>query len=156
MLSDSHAYALKDLPGKAVDELSGMDLIVHAGDYTGKGLLDELRKLGDFKGVYGNMDPPEVRGELPGSDVLELMGFKIGVTHPPEGVAPFRLMKRVRAKFERVDVIVYGHSHWSRNEVIDGIPYFNPGSITGVFPARHKTFGILRIEKEVNGEIIKV
>lgn len=156
VLADSHVYALEDLPQKAVDELASMDLIVHAGDYTGKGLLDELQKLGSFKGVYGNMDPPEIRTELPRSELLELMGFKIGVTHPPEGGAPFRLDKRVRAKFEQVDVIIYGHSHWTKNDVIHGTLYFNPGSVTGKFPARHKTFGVLRIGKEVDGKIVKL
>lgn len=156
VLSDSHAYALEDLPKKAMDELTAMDLIVHAGDYTTKGLLDGLRKLGDFKGVYGNMDPPEIREELPRSEVFELMGFKIGVTHPPEGGPPFRLEKRVRARFEQVDVIIYGHSHWTKNEVIGGVLYFNPGSVTGAFPARHKTFGVLRIGKRADGKIVKV
>ena len=102
------------------------------------------------------MDPCGIKEELPRSDVFELMGFKIGVTHPPEGGAPFRLKKRVRSKFEQVDVIIYGHSHWTKNEVIHDVLYFNPGSITGKFPARRKTLGVLRIGKEVNGKIIKV
>lgn len=156
VLSDSHAYALEDLPKKAVNDLKGMDYIIHAGDYTGKGLLDELRKLGNFKGVYGNMDPPEIKMELPRSEIIELMGFKIGLTHPPEGGAPFSLKKRVRARFEQVDVVIYGHSHQTRNEVIHGILYFNPGSINGRFPARHKTFGVLNVGEEVNGKIVKL
>lgn len=156
VISDSHSHVVEDLPKKAMNELYSMNLIVHAGDYTDKGLLDGLRELGDFKGVYGNMDPPEIRRELLGSEIFELIGFKIGVTHPSEGGAPFRLEKRVRAKFEEVDVIIYGHSHWTKNEVIGGVLYFNPGSITGAFPARHKTFGVLRLGKEVTGKIVRV
>jgi len=71
------------------------------------------------------MDPPEIRRELLGSEIFELIGFKIGVTHPAEGGVTFRLEKRVRAKFERVNVIIYGHSHWTKNEVIGGVLYFN-------------------------------
>jgi putative phosphoesterase len=156
VLSDSHSYDLEDLPKKAVDELLGMDLIVHVGDYTGRGLLDKLKNLGNFNGVYGNMDPLEIRDELPSTKVLDVMGFKIGVAHPPEGGVPFGLEKRVRAKFDQVDVIIYGHSHWTKNEVIHGILYFNPGSITGKFPARHQTFGVLTIGATVKGKIVKV
>ena len=154
VLSDSHAYALNDLPKKAVDLLGRMDLIVHAGDYTGTRLLEELRALGEFKGVHGNMDPPEIKEVLSRREIFELRGFKIGVTHPWDGGAPLRLESRVRRQFEQVDVIVYGHSHWTKNEVSNGILYFNPGSVTGRFPARHKTLGVLTIEKDVVGKII--
>lgn len=156
VLSDSHVYDLAALPKKAVNLLEDMDLIVHAGDYTGKKLLDELRTLGNFKGVYGNMDPPDIRGELPENLVLELNGFKIGVTHPSEGGPPLGLKKRIKTNFKQVNAIIYGHTHLPRNEVIHDILYFNPGSITGKFPSRHKTFGILKTGKELEGKIIKI
>lgn len=154
VLSDSHVYDLAHLPKQAVYLLESMDLIVHAGDYTSKGVVDELRELGNFKGVYGNMDPFSVREELPETAILELNGFKVGVTHPSEGGSPFGLEKRIKSKFERVDAIIFGHTHFPKNDVIDDILYFNPGSITGKFPARHKTFGILKIDKEVKEKIV--
>jgi predicted phosphodiesterase len=46
-----------------------VDLIIHAGDYKSKNLLDQLRDLGNLKGVYGNMDPEEVRRELPEKEI---------------------------------------------------------------------------------------
>ena len=156
IFSDSHVNDLTDLPKKAMNLLEGMDLIVHAGDYTDKELVDKLQKLGNFKGVYGNMDPHSVREELPKKVTLELNGFKIGVIHPSEGGPPFGLEKRITKKFERIDAIIFGHTHFPKNEVINGILYFNPGSITGKFPARHKTFGILEINREVKGKIVKL
>ena len=156
VLSDSHAYSLNDLPKKVVDLLGSMDFIVHAGDYTSNRLLEELRTLGEFKGVYGNMDPPAIKEVLSRSEVFELTGFKIGVTHPWEGGAPLGLERRIRAKFEQVDVIIYGHSHWAKNEVSKGILFFNPGSVTGRFPARHKTLGVLTIGKNVVGKILRL
>ena len=156
VFSDSHVYELAALPRKAVNLLAGMDLMVHVGDYIGKSLLDELRSFGNFRGVYGNMDPFNVREELPENIVLELKGFKVGVTHPSEGGSPFGLENRVGRKFEQVDAIIFGHTHSPKNEVINGILYFNPGSITGKFPARHKTFGVLEIDKEMKGKIVKL
>jgi putative phosphoesterase len=156
VLSDSHVYDLTSLSKKGIKLLEDMDLIIHSGDFTGKGLVDELRKLGNFKGVYGNMDPFSIREELPEKVTLELQGFTVGVTHPLEGGPPFGLEKRIKKKFEKVDAIIFGHTHLPKNEVIGGVLYFNPGSITGKFPARYKTFGILEIDKEMKGRIVKL
>ncbi len=156
VLSDTHTDSLERLPKELVDDLSGMDLIIHAGDFTGKSLVDELRRLGPFRGVYGNIDGPEVRRELPALDVVDAVGFKIGVNHPSEGGAPNSLEERIRAKLTDVQVIIHGHSHQTKNIVKNGILWFNPGSATGTFPAREKTYGVLHVDKEIRGELIKL
>ena len=61
VLSDTHASGIEQLPEKLVESLREVDLIIHLGDFTGKGLLSDLRGLGDFRGVSGNMDSPAVR-----------------------------------------------------------------------------------------------
>jgi len=155
VLSDSHVRELAELPQKLVDELSGMDLIVHAGDYTGKGLVDGLRTLGEFRGVYGNMDPPEIRAELSPIEVFEVVGFKIGLIHPSEGGPPFQLEQRLRKKFDQIDIIIYGHSHQATSEVRDKILYFNPGSAVGKHPAISKTYGILELGSTIKSRIKK-
>ena len=43
VLSDTHVRYLKDLHDEIVDELTGVDLIIHARDYKGKRLLDGLK-----------------------------------------------------------------------------------------------------------------
>ena len=82
--------------------------------------------------------------------------FNVGVTHPSEGGSPFGIEKRIKSKFEKIDAIIFGHTHTPKNEVMDGILFFNPGSITGKYPAQHKTFGILEIDKKVKGKIVKL
>ena len=156
MISDTHTNSLDRLPRKVIDELSGVDLIIHAGDYTEKKLLDDLRKLGNFKGVYGNMDSGEIRRELPAVDAIQVSGFTIAVNHPAEGGAPFGLEERLRTKFQNVHAIIFGHTHQARSEMKSEILYFNPGSATGTFPAFKKTFGILTVENDIRGEIVKV
>ncbi len=156
VLSDTHTDSLERLPKSLVDALSGMDLVIHAGDFTGKSLVDGLRRLGPLRGVYGNIDGPEVRLELPPVDVVQVEGVKIGVTHPFEGGPPSSLEERIQAKFTGVQVIIHGHSHQTKNVVRNGVLWFNPGSATGTFPAREATYGVLQIDKEVQGEIIKL
>jgi putative phosphoesterase len=156
VLSDSHANTMDLIPRRIIDELSGVDLIIHAGDYTGKTLLEELRRLGSFKGVYGNMDPPEVRQQLSALETLDVGGFRIGINHPAEGGSAFGIEERIGAKFPNINAIIFGHTHRAKNEHKNGILYFNPGSATGTFPALMKSFGIIRVEDELNGEILKV
>lgn len=155
VLSDTHVNDIDDLSSDLVKEINCVDMIVHAGDYTGKILLDELRKLADFKGVCGNMDSSAIKLELPEVHVFEVDGFKIGITHPIEGGFPYKLEYKVRQKFKKVDVIVFGHSHWSSYKKINGLLYINPGSATGKFPAKFRSYGVLEIKKEIEARIVK-
>jgi len=99
VISDTHTDSIDNLPRRVLDELSGADMIIHAGDFTAKRLVDELRKIGSFKGVYGNIDGPDVRKELPAIDIVQAGDFKIGVNHPAEGGSPHTLEQRLWPKF---------------------------------------------------------
>ena len=157
MISDTHAKDLVDLPERIRKDLEKVDLIIHTGDYTSKILLDQLMALADFKGVHGNMDPDEIKRELPDKDIFVVNGFKIGITHPSEGGSTFGLKKRVNTKLGvDLDLIIYGHSHKPVNERDGNTIYFNPGSATGASPAKHKTYGVLRIGDEIETEIVKI
>jgi len=155
VLSDTHTNSMDQIPRSIVDELSSADVVVHAGDFTGRALLDELRRLPNFNGVHGNMDPPDIKQELPAQTTIVVGSFRIGITHPSEGGLASGIEERVRAKFQGVDAIIFGHTHMAENEYRDKVLYFNPGSATGTFPASVKTFGIITVEKEMKGEILR-
>jgi putative phosphoesterase len=154
VLSDTHSDSISSLPEKLVEGLSTADLIIHAGDFTGKQLVDDLRRMGNFRGVYGNIDGQEVRRELPEIDTVEAEGFRIGVNHPAEGGPPASIEQRIGKKFHDVDVIIHGHTHRTKNEKKDDILWFNPGSATGKFPALRKSYGVLTVGEEISGEIL--
>ena len=157
MLSDTHAKDLDDLPDRILEDIKKADLIIHVGDYTSKKFLEKLRDLGNFKGVHGNMDPNEIKRELPDKDIFELMGFRIGITHPSEGGSPIGLKSRVKSKLgEYPDLIIYGHTHKPANEREGRTIYLNPGSATGAFPARYRTYGVLNIKDKIEAEILRV
>jgi putative phosphoesterase len=154
ILSDTHVSRLEQLPGRLLDGLSEADLVIHLGDFTGKELLDGLRALGDFRGVAGNMDIPAVRAELPEEAVLDLGGKKVAITHG--WGAPWGLRERLAARFEGVDVVLYGHTHRAVQEWVGGVLFFNPGSASGKFPALRKTYGVIDIGESVRGRIVRV
>jgi putative phosphoesterase len=147
VVSDTHAISFAQLPSRILTALAEVDLIIHAGDFVTKDVLDGLKQLGEVKAVQGNMDSDELKRILPEKELLLIEGRRIGIIHG--WGSPYGVDDRVGKMFEDVDVIVYGHSHYSQNEVKKGILFFNPGQ------ARN-SFGILTIGEEVRGEIINL
>ena len=147
VLADTHADKLEYLPKKVVDALSTVDLIVHAGDFTNIRLLTDLKQLKEVKAVHGNMDSRQLKSVLPTKEIVEINDKRIGITHGSG--APWGIEERVRQVFEsdRIDIIVYGHSHRSQNKVSNGVLFFNPGKAAD-------SFGIITIDGEAKGEII--
>jgi putative phosphoesterase len=147
VLADTHVNKLEYLPKKIIDALSTVDLIIHAGDFTDVQLLKELTQLKEVKAVHGNMDSGELKAMLPVKELVETENKRIGITHGSG--APWGIEERVRKMFEsdRIDIIVYGHSHRPQNKVINDILFFNPGKAAD-------SFGILTIDGETEGEII--
>jgi putative phosphoesterase len=147
VLADTHVNKLEYLPKKIIDALSTVDLIIHAGDFTDVQLLKELTTLKEVKAVHGNMDSGELKAVLPVKEIVETENKRIGIIHGSG--APWGIEERVRKMFEsdRIDIIVYGHSHRPQNKVINDILFFNPGKAAD-------SFGILTIDREAEGEII--
>jgi putative phosphoesterase len=147
VLSDSHVSSFDQLNDKILAALADVDLIVHAGDFVAKNVLDGLKQMGKVKAVRGNMDSDEIKEILPEKELLELEGRKIGIIHG--WGSPYGIDERVGNAFSGVDIIIYGHSHYPQNEMKNGVFFFNPG------PAR-SSFGILTIGTEVSEEIIRL
>lgn len=155
VISDTHIpVRAREIPDVVKERAREMDLIIHAGDFEVPDVLTELREMGEVRAVHGNMDRHELKEKLPEKEVFEIEGHRIGLTHGSG--APSGLEQRVRELFGDVDVIVYGHSHRPRNEVIDNILFFNPGSPTDRIFAPYNSFGILTVGKEIRGEIVRI
>ncbi|MBW1703875.1 MAG: metallophosphoesterase family protein [Deltaproteobacteria bacterium] len=133
--------------------LSDKDLVLHAGDITSAVIVDFLRRK-DFHGVYGNMDPYDVRDMLPDKKVIELGPYRLGLIHG--GGPSAGLEERVWSEFQNVDVIVYGHSHKAVNHIRDGVLVFNPGTATGFSSSGIHSIGILELDDTIHGEIIRL
>lgn len=156
VFSDTHLKSPVDLPRKALDILNSADAVIHAGDYQDISVVKSLMERKVFYGVYGNMDSGAVRAFLPEKRIIELNGFRIGITHGRG--APKGIEKRVGTLFadHDLDAIVFGHSHTPCNKMIDNILFFNPGSPTDKRYAPYCSMGVLTLEKTLRGEIIEL
>ena len=170
LISDTHsAGSGRDLPGKVLEALSGVDLILHCGDLECLGVLDYLETVAPVLAVRGYEDPREPGDRLADAvRVVHAGGVAIGMIHDiqwpgpkiattgdgtglvlPEGQAADTLA----AKFgERVDVVLFGDTHEELVCRWDGVLMVNPGSPT--YPGkRHRrgalgTVGLMEIDGE--------
>ena len=147
VITDTHARTLGEIPDPILVALAEVDLIIHAGDFTGMAVLEGLRALGEVKAVCGNMDSGELKRMLPQKELFVANGKKIGLMHGSGG--PWGIASRMRQMFSDVDIIIYGHSHELGNQYIDGCLLFNPGQA-------RDSFGLLTIGDEIKAEVIRV
>ena len=115
--------------------------VVHTGDITEARVLATFAELDvPLVGVFGNNDR-HTRSELRtdakryGMDLvdpprtLDWGGRQILVAHDPEEVPT--------ALPGEVDLVLHGHTHRHRHEVIDRTLFFNPGECAGMLEGRN-------------------
>ena len=153
VVSDTHS---KGIPAQLLEELKKVDFIIHAGDFCTRRDLDTFKHLKDVKAVWGNMDDKEVRSLLPRRQIIPCGKFSIGLFHGAG--APKNILETVKNEFkdDKVDAVVFGHSHQALNQEIDGVLYFNPGSPNDTVFAPYCSYGLLEISDTIKGKIIKI
>jgi uncharacterized protein len=146
VISDTHGL----LRPEAVAALRGSEHIIHAGDVGKPEILEQLGQIAPVTAVRGNIDKGTWAGKVPETQVVELCGISIYVLHDLGRLD----LKPQAAGFK---VVISGHSHVPKQDMRDGVLYFNPGSAG---PRRFKlpiTVGRLVCEgKSVRGEIIRI
>lgn len=152
VLADTHCPEfIGRLPERVSAALQGVELIVHAGDITGRTTLDELERVAPVEAVRGDHDIE--LAELPRIREVVVQGKRIVITHGDRSrwleepatflwtvslgyLRPHRgLPQSLRRRFPEADVIVFGHTHRSHIELIDGALLFNPGAVHQWNPA---------------------
>ena len=152
VLSDTHLREGKSLPRFVWEHLTQIDMILHAGDLTHIGLLEELACIAPVRAVRGNCDGWDVT--LPDRDVIECGTWRIGLVHGNVGKGN-STPERAYNEFKEtpVDLIVFGHSHTPFIEWRNGILLFNPGSPTDKRREPQYSFGLLDIQQgQVNAK----
>jgi putative phosphoesterase len=122
LISDTHGR----LRPRVFDIFNGVDLILHAGDIGPPGILAELAAIAPVHAVTGNTDSREVRARTAETVALELAGHRIVLLHGHTLGSP--APDRLRALHPDADVIIYGHTHRQRTDIIDGCLIINPGA----------------------------
>ena len=82
--------------------------------------MTDLKEIAPVTAVRGNVDKDWARN-IPQTNVLEVEGISIYVLH---------ILDRLDLKPEAAGfaAVIYGHSHIPKQEMVNGVLYFNPGS----------------------------
>jgi len=122
VISDTHGL----LRPEAVEALRGAQQVIHAGDVGSPEILKKLATIAPVTAVRGNVDKDTWAQQLPETQVLETGGISIYLLHDLTQLD----VKPEAAGFR---VVISGHSHIPKQEVRNGVLYFNPGSAETYF-----------------------
>lgn len=113
VLSDTHDR----LPDHVVAAIREADEIWHLGDVTTPAIIERLRALRrPLRVVRGNCDECP---DWPHALEFELAGLRFVLMHIPP-----------QHPIAGIDVLLHGHTHVPRNEVLAGMRVLNPGCIS--------------------------
>lgn len=148
-----------------------VEAILHAGDVSVPGVLEQLGEVAPVYAVRGNRDWLAL-GRLPKMLELNFGGVRIGMAHGHgrfwnylidrvdymfTGYKLERFLPRLLNSFPEAHVIIFGHTHRPYQQWVDGKLLFNPGSPhCPIYDTSGPTVGLLHINpnSEVTSEII--
>jgi putative phosphoesterase len=117
VISDTHGL----LRPEAVEWLRGSEHIIHAGDIGAPEIIPELEKIAPVTAIRGNVDTQAWARRFPETEVVELGGLFLYVIHDANALD-------LNPKAAGFAAVISGHSHNPKQQVKDGVLYFNPGS----------------------------
>ena len=145
VISDTHGL----LRPEAVELLRGSEHIIHAGDIGAPEIVGELEKIAPVTAICGNVDTEAWARRFAETEVVELGGLFLYVIHDANALD-------LNPKAAGFAAVISGHSHKPKQEIKDGVLYFNPGSAG---PRRFKlpiSVGRIQIVNgKLHGEILQ-
>lgn len=126
LLSDTHGY----LDDKILNHLKDCDVIWHAGDIGEGMILEPLKKITETRAVWGNIDSPLKRKELPETDIFYCEDFKILMIHIAGKFESYTPQVRTLLKEHEPEILICGHSHILKiaQDKKLNLMYINPGA----------------------------
>jgi putative phosphoesterase len=133
------------------------DLVMHLGDnYEDAELLRDfplLRVPGVYESYYS-------KPEVPNRIILNLSGWLSLLTHSHlrhENDLPWDPDPQDLVRRKAVDLIIHGHTHIPRAELIEGVVYINPGHMKKEDKKGYPpTFSVIEAEEELKVRIIEL
>ncbi len=131
VIADTHDR----FPEQVAEEIAAAEEIWHLGDVCVPSILTTIQGLGPpLRWVRGNCDSAM---EWPLTLDFEAEGFRVRLIHIPPAEAP-----------ADVDLLLHGHTHVPRNQMIGGTRFLNPGCITRPNRGAPASYAWLELEKE--------
>jgi len=129
VISDTH----ERLPAHVAEAIRGADEIWHLGDVISPSVVERVSTLGPLlRVVRGNCD---YTLEWPLIEAFTLCGVRIHLEHIPPRQPP-----------ANVDLLLHGHTHVPRDEMVGSVRYLNPGSVGKANKGAPASYAWLHVE----------
>ena len=117
VISDTHGL----LRPEALQALQGSEHIIHAGDIGALEIIPALEEIAPVTAIRGNVYREPWTHRFPETEVIELAGLHVYILHDVNALD-------LNPKAAGFAAVISGHSHQPKQEIRDGVLYFNPGS----------------------------
>jgi len=160
VISDTHIpKRAKGLPEIVLNAFKDVEHIIHAGDIMNMDVIYKLEDMAPVTAVAGNADPAEIFEKFGSKKVLTFGKFNFGVFHGhgtnEHGTKGTTIDRSVKCfENDRVDCIIFGHSHIPYCQMHNDVLLFNPGSPTDKRRNKYYSFGIIEISEVISARII--
>ena len=150
VVSDTHNRTVNVEKIIDIFNSNNVEKAIHTGDITQPRTLVRFKRLNcPLLGVYGNNDQEEhglietakdngfIFQEPPFS--LEIENRKIAIFHEPDEIESFI------KKNPSINLIIHGHTHRYRNEMVGDVKIINPGECAGIIKGKNSV-GLLKLK----------
>ncbi|MFQ5825143.1 MAG: metallophosphoesterase family protein [bacterium] len=149
VLSDTHGF----INPNVFSIFDGVELILHAGDIGSEDIITSLETLAPVKAIHGNMDTFPLSTRYLQILTLEIHEVAICMIHQFISVTNSVIQNAaLKLPNNKIDLLIYGHTHQPKLERVDGVLLFNPGSAGKRRFSLRPTVGLLTILN--NGKFI--
>lgn len=154
VISDTHLKSGENLPDSFVRRLSREDLIIHLGDFISFDVVHFLENAASLAAVSGNCDSIDIKRYFPPQKILAIGAFSIAMTHGRGGLG--ENLAAIRREYEnKVDIVLFGHTHMPYQSKFGRTLFVNPGSLT---QGRGNGTGFVRLhlDSEIKAEYLEL
>ncbi len=149
LISDTHSF----LDSSVFEHFKNCDEIWHAGDFGNLEVIEALQKFKPLKGVYGNIDGPEIQHLFPEQNIFTCEKVKVYMQHIGGYPGKYATGVKNKIKEAKPKIFISGHSHILKimyDETLQCL-HMNPGAAGN--QGWHKVKTLVRFV--IDGENIK-
>lgn len=132
VISDTHGVLIPEV----FQFLTGVDMIIHAGDIDTPAVLNELNRIAPVVAVRGNMDGGNWASDLCKTEVIQIGQYLLYVLHDVTSLD-------LDPSAAGMHAVVHGHTHQPSDVTQNGVRFLNPGSAT--HPRRNSPPSLMRL-----------
>lgn len=126
LISDTHHF----LDDTVFEHFQHCDEIWHAGDFGTIAIAEKLKAFRPLRGVYGNIDGPDIRSNFPEQLVFNCEGVKVMMRHIGGYPPKYNPETKKEILIHHPQLFISGHSHILKvmfDEKINCL-HMNPGA----------------------------